>query len=52
MAAAVWVVTRLYRSRLLSDRVLITGAACWCAAVLGLYGVLVWFVATPIFPRY
>ena len=52
MVAAVWVVTRLHRSRLLSDRVLITGAACWCAAVLALYGVLVWIVATPLFPRY
>ncbi|HUF22844.1 MAG TPA: hypothetical protein VMN81_01860 [Vicinamibacterales bacterium] len=51
MAAAAWVVTRLYRSGLLSDRVLVTGAACWCAAVLALYGVLVWIVSTPLFPR-
>ena len=29
-----------------------TAAACWCAVVLALYGVLVWFFSTPFFPRY
>ena len=52
MSAAVWVATRLYRSRLLSDRTLVTGAACWCVVVLALYGLLAWFVSTPFFPRY
>jgi hypothetical protein len=47
MFAAVWVVTRLWRSGLLSDRALITGAACWTAAVLALYGVLAWFLFAP-----
>jgi hypothetical protein len=52
MSAAAWIVTRLYRSRLLSDRTLVTGAACWCVGVLVLYGLLVWLLATPFFPRY
>ena len=51
-SAAAWIATRLYRSRLLSDRTLVTGAACWLAAVLALYGALVWFVSTPFIPRY
>ena len=52
MSAAAWVATRLYRSRLLSDRTLVTGAACWLAAVLALYGLLVWLVSGALIPRY
>jgi len=52
MSAAVWIATRLYRNRLLSDRVLVTGAACWCVAVFALYGVLVWMLDTPHVPHY
>jgi len=52
MSAAAWIFTRLYRSRLLSDRTLVIGAACWCAVVLALYGLLVWLLSTPFFPRY
>jgi hypothetical protein len=52
MSAAAWIATRLYRSRLLSDRTLVTGAACWLVAVLALYGLLVWLVDTPFIPRY
>jgi hypothetical protein len=52
MSAAAWIATRLCRSRLLSDRALVTGAACWLVAVLALYGVLVWFASTPFIPRY
>lgn len=52
MSAAAWIATRLDRSQLLSDRALVTGAACWCAAVLALYGVLVWFFSTPFVARY
>lgn len=52
MAGAIWVATRLHRGRVLSDRALVAGAACWCAAVLALYGTLAWFLATPFFPRY
>ena len=39
-------------SRLLSDRTLVAGAACWCLAVLALYGLLVWLVDTPLIPRH
>jgi hypothetical protein len=52
MSAAVWIATRLFRNRLLSDRVLVGGAACWCVAVLALYGVLVWMLDTPHIPHY
>jgi hypothetical protein len=52
MSAAVWIATRLYRNRLLSDRVLVAGAACWCVAVFALYGVLVWMLDTPHIPHY
>ena len=49
---ASWIAVRLYDNRLLSDRALVTGAACWLVTVLALYGVLEWFAASPLFPRY
>jgi hypothetical protein len=52
MVAATWVAVRLYRSRLVSDRTLVTGVGFWCVAVLALYGVLVWLLDTPHFPHY
>jgi len=52
MVAAVWIITRLYRGRLVSDRTLVIGAGCWCVAVLALYGVLVWLLDTPHVPHY
>jgi hypothetical protein len=52
MSAAAWIATRLYRYRLLSDRVLVAGAACWGVAVFALYGVLVWMLDTPHIPHY
>jgi hypothetical protein len=52
MSAAAWIATRLDRGRLLGDRALVLGAACWCAAVLALYGVLVWFFSTPFVARH
>jgi hypothetical protein len=52
MIAAVWIVMRLYRGRLLSDRTLVIGAACWSVAVFALYGVLVWLLDTPHIPHY
>ncbi len=52
MSAAAWIAIRLYDSRLLRDRALVTGAVCWLAAVIALYGLLVWFVSTPLMPRY
>jgi hypothetical protein len=51
VSAAAWIATRLYDGRLLSDRTLVTGAACWLVAVLALYGLLVW-LAAPLVVRY
>ena len=42
MTLATWVAVRLHRSRLLSDRLLVTGAAVWMVTVLALYGVFAW----------
>src|SRR5437773_2362516 len=52
MSAAAWIATRLDRRRLLGDRALVAGAACWVLAVLALYGVLVWFFSPPFVARY
>jgi hypothetical protein len=52
MIAASFVAIRLYDSRLLTDRALVTGAMCWLATVTVIYGVLEWFAASPAFPRY
>jgi hypothetical protein len=51
VSAAAWIATRLYDGHLLSDRTLVTGAACWLVAVLALYGLLVW-LAAPLVVRY
>jgi len=52
MLAGAWVAIRLYGSRLIGDRALVTGAVCWLAAVLAIYGVLEWFADSPAIPRY
>ena len=52
MSAAGWIAVRLYRTRLVGDRILVTGAVCWVVAVLGLYGLLTWLLFTPFMPRY
>jgi hypothetical protein len=52
MVAAVWILVRLYRGRLLSDRALVLGAGCWCVAVFALYAVLAWLLGTPHIPHY
>jgi len=52
MAAAAWVATRLHDSRVLSDRALLTGAACWTVTVFALYAVFVWLVDTPLIAHY
>jgi len=52
IAAAAWIAVRLHDSRLLSDRTLVIGALVWDAAVLALYGVLLWLVPTVLIPRY
>ena len=52
LCAGAWIAIRLYDSRLFSDRALVTGAACWLVTVGALYGVLGWFAASPLVPRY
>jgi hypothetical protein len=52
VTAAMWILLRLYRGHLLSDRALVLGSAFWCAAVFALYGVLVWLLGTPHIPHY
>jgi polyhydroxybutyrate depolymerase len=51
--AAGWIASRLYDERLLSERALVAGAACWLIVVLALYRTLVWLVDfPPSMPRY
>jgi hypothetical protein len=52
MSTAAWIAIRLYDSRLVSDRTLVTGAACWAIGVLALYALLAGLLSTPLFPRY
>ena len=52
MSAAAWIAVRLYDGRLVSERTLVAGAIAWAASVLTLYGVLVWLVDGPLFPRH
>ncbi|HJQ09575.1 MAG TPA: hypothetical protein VJ840_00960 [Gemmatimonadaceae bacterium] len=52
MIAVVWIGVRLYALRLLSDRMLLTWAACWCVAVFALYAVLAWLLDAPHIPSY
>ena len=50
--AAVWIAVRLHDSRLVSDRMLVIGAASWDVAVLALYGLLVWLLPALLFRSY
>ena len=52
MSGATWTVIRLSETRMVSDRAMVVGAACWCAAVLALYALLVWFFDSPLVPRH
>jgi len=52
ISAAAWIAMRLHDSRLLSDRMLVIGAACWDVAVFALYGLLVWLLPTLLFRSY
>ena len=52
IAAAGWVAVRLVERRVLPDRTLVAGAAASTAAVLALYGLLVWLLPTIVFPRH
>ena len=51
ISAAAWTFVRLHDSRLLNDRTLVTGAACWLVVVLALYGLLEWLLSLPPFMR-
>ena len=50
VSVAAWIAVRLDRSRLLSERALVTGAACWLATVLALHAVFAWFMRGPLVP--
>ena len=52
ISAAAWIAIRLHDSRLLSDRTLVTGAACWDVAVFALYGLLAWLVPALLIRNY
>jgi hypothetical protein len=52
ISAAAWIAMRLHDKRLLSDRALLIGAACWDVVVFALYGLLVWLVPTLLVPAY
>jgi hypothetical protein len=51
-AAAAWIAVRLHHDRLVSDRTLLIGAACWNVIVLALYGLLIWIVPRLLLPAY
>lgn len=50
--AAAWIAMRLRDNRLLSDRKLVIGAACWAGLVIALYGLFVWISPAIVFRRY
>ena len=52
VSAAAWIAIRLRDSRLLSDRTLVLGAACWDASVFALYGLFVWLTPALLFRSY
>ena len=52
MIAVVAIGVCLYERRLVSDRALVTGAACWSLAVFAIYAVLLWLFDTPHIPHY
>jgi hypothetical protein len=49
ISAAAWIAMRLHDSRLLTDRTLVMGAACWDVSVLALWGLLVWLTPAVLF---
>ncbi len=50
--AAAWIAVRLHDARLLSDLSLLSGTTLWLAAVLALWGVLIWLFTSPYMARY
>lgn len=51
LSAAAWIAIRLRDSRLLSDRTLVIGAACWDVIVFALYGLLAWILPALLIRR-
>ncbi|MGH9409332.1 MAG: hypothetical protein ACRD1V_07740 [Vicinamibacterales bacterium] len=52
IGSAAWIVWRVFRDRLISDRALLLAAASWSAATFVLYSVLLWFVDTDYVPHF
>jgi hypothetical protein len=52
LALGGWVLARLQRERLLTDRAIVAAAACWVVAVFSLYAVLVWMTWSPHVARH
>lgn len=52
LSAAFWIAMRLYDTRLLSERTLIVGAACWSVIVFALYGLLRWLTPALLIRSY
>jgi hypothetical protein len=52
ITVAILIAKRLWRRRLVGDRLLVAGAAGWVVTVFALYGVFVWWADTPLLPRY
>jgi len=52
LIGAGWTVTRLRDARLIDDRTLVAGTLGWFILVVGVYGVIVWVLATPLLPTY
>jgi hypothetical protein len=51
LSAAAWIAIRLRDRRLLSDRALIIGAACWDVIVFALFGLLAWILPALLIRR-
>ena len=51
LSAAAWIAIRLRDRRLLSDRTLVIGAACWDGIVFALYGLLAWILPALLIRR-
>ena len=52
LATAISIATRLYDARLLDERTLLAGAACWSLAVFALYALLRWLTPEVLFRGY
>ena len=51
MPVASWILIRLHRGGVISNRALVIGAVAWTTAVVALHAVFSWFVDTPLLPH-